>query len=84
MMTTDIVLAREMAVAGVGIAMLTHAMSETEIRCGQLQRVLPDFAIPPVVIAAMFAERRYVPARIRMFVDVMAAALKRAHPGGFA
>jgi DNA-binding transcriptional LysR family regulator len=83
MTTTDIVLAREMAVAGVGIAMLTHVMSEPEIRCGQLRRILPDFNIPPVVIAAMFAERRYVPARIRMFVDVMAETLKRAYPGGF-
>jgi DNA-binding transcriptional LysR family regulator len=81
--TTDVVLAREMAVAGVGIAMLTHVMTEPEIRGGQLRRILPNFDIPPVVIAAMFAERRYVPARIRMFVDVMAETLKRAHPGGF-
>lgn len=83
MTTTDIVLAREMAVAGVGIAMLTHVVAETEIRHGQLRRILPNFNIPPVVIAAMFAERRYVPARIRMFVDVMAQTLHRAHPGGF-
>jgi DNA-binding transcriptional LysR family regulator len=83
MTTTDVVLAREMAVAGVGIAMLTHVVSEAEIRHGHLRRILPDLYIPPVVIAAMFAERRYVPARIRMFVDVMAETLKRAHPGGF-
>lgn len=82
MTTTDITLAREMAVADVGIAMLAHVICESEIRLGRLRRVLPNFNVPPVVIAAMFAERRYVPARIRMFVEVMAETLKRVHPEG--
>ena len=83
MVTTDIILAREMAAAGVGIAMLTHVVCETEVREGLLRRVLPDWSIPPVVIAAMFPERRYVPARVRAFINCMSECLQKSHPQGF-
>ena len=82
MITTDIVLAREMAVAGVGIAMLTHVIGERESRRGRLCRVLPNWNPPPVVIAAMFPERRFVPARVRAFIDLMIESLGRHYPEG--
>jgi DNA-binding transcriptional LysR family regulator len=78
--TTDIILARELALAGLGIAMLTHVICEEEVRQGRLQRVLPNWDVPAVVIAAMFPERRFVPARVRAFVDCMADALKKTPP----
>lgn len=81
--TTDIVLAREMALAGVGIAMLTHVICTRDVEAGRLRRVLPEWSIPPVVISAMFPERRYVPVRIRIFIDLLMEALRRAHPDGF-
>jgi DNA-binding transcriptional LysR family regulator len=43
-------------------------------------RVLPAFELPPVVIAAMFLERRHMPLRIRAFIDLIAQAI-RADPG---
>lgn len=82
MVMTDIVLAREMATAGVGIAMLTHVICEHEVRAGRLRRVLPNWRIPPVVIAAMFPERRHVPARVRAFLNCMSECLQRSHPQG--
>lgn len=74
--TTDIIVAREMAVAGVGIAMLTHAVCDTEVKTGRLIRVLPEWRIPPVVISAIFLERRHMPLRIRVFVDLLANAMQ--------
>lgn len=82
MVTTDIILARETAAAGVGIATLTHVICETEVREGRLRRVLPDWSIPPVVIAAMFPERRYVPARVRAFINCISECLQKSHPHG--
>jgi len=75
MITTDIMVAREMAMSGLGIAMLTHALSEPDVKSGRLMRVLPAFELPPVVIAAMFLERRHMPLRIRAFIDLMAQAI---------
>jgi len=78
--TTDIVLAREMTVAGMGIAMLTLALSAEDVRAGRLVRVLPELALPPVSISAVYLERRYMPVRIRAFIDMMAEAISSTEP----
>jgi len=79
MTTTDIMVAREMAICGLGIAMLTHAVSEADVKARRLMRLLPMCELPPVVIAAMFLERRHMPMRIRAFIDLIAQAI-RADP----
>jgi DNA-binding transcriptional LysR family regulator len=81
MITTDIMVAREMAICGLGVAILTHAVSESDMAAGRLVRVLPAWEIPPVVVAAMFLERRHMPVRIRAFIDLMAQALRDDPPG---
>lgn len=73
--TTDIVLSREMALAGMGIAMLTHALAGDDARAGRLVRVLPELDLPPVSVSAIYLERRYLPVRIRAFIDIMAEAI---------
>ena len=78
--TTDIVLAREMTLAGMGIAMLTHALSAEDVRVGRLVRVLPEVVLPPVSISAVYLERRYLPVRIRAFIDLMAESISGAEP----
>ncbi|HVY80350.1 MAG TPA: LysR family transcriptional regulator [Steroidobacteraceae bacterium] len=75
MTVSDIIAAREMAVAGIGFAMLTHAVCESEVQSGRLVRVLPDWHIPPVAISATFLERRHMPLRIRAFIDMLAQAI---------
>jgi DNA-binding transcriptional LysR family regulator len=79
--TTDIVVAREMAVAGVGLAMLTHPICEADVKAGRLIQLLPGWRIPPVVISATFLERRHMPQRIRVFIDLMVNAI-RYDPAG--
>ena len=54
MRTTDIIVAREMAVSGVGVALLTHAVCKAEVQSGRLVRLLPRWRLPPVVVGAMF------------------------------
>ena len=73
--TTDIMVAREMAIAGIGIGMLTHAVCEPDVRAGRLLRVLPQMRIDPVEIGAVFLERRHMPLRVRTFIDLLAQAV---------
>jgi DNA-binding transcriptional LysR family regulator len=78
--TTDIVLARETALAALGVAMLTQALAAEDVRAGRLVRVLPEIALPPVSISAVYLERRYLPVRIRAFIDMMAESISAAEP----
>jgi DNA-binding transcriptional LysR family regulator len=75
MTVSDIIAAREMAVAGLGFAILTHAVCEADVQAKRLMRVLPEWHIPPVEISATFLERRHMPLRIRAFIDMLAQAI---------
>ena len=76
MTVSDIITAREMVMAGVGLGILTHAVSEADVKAKRLVRVLPDWQVPPVSISATFLERRHMPARVRAFIDMLAQAIK--------
>jgi DNA-binding transcriptional LysR family regulator len=73
---SDIVIAHELAVAGVGVAMLPHAICRTDIQQGRLVQVLPNCRIAPLSPSATYLERRYVPLRIRALLDLVAAQFK--------
>ena len=45
--------------------------AEAEVKARRLVRVLPDWHIPPVPMAATFLERRHMPQRIRAFLDLI-------------
>ena len=74
--TTDIIVAREMALAHLGVAMLTEPVCAAEVQSGRLIRVLPDWPIPPVLVTAMYLERRHLPLRVRFFIDLVAQAMR--------
>jgi DNA-binding transcriptional LysR family regulator len=76
MTVSDIVTAREMIIAGVGLGILTHVMTEAEVKEKRLVRVLPDWQVPTVDLSATFLERRHMPARVRAFIDMLAHAIK--------
>jgi DNA-binding transcriptional LysR family regulator len=77
---SDIVLAQELALAGVGFAILPHAICSRDVADGKLVRVLPTWRIPPLIPAATYLERRYMPLRIRDFLDMLAVQLKQDPP----
>jgi DNA-binding transcriptional LysR family regulator len=58
----------------VGLAILPQAICSDDVRQGKLVRVLADtWQIPPLIAAATYLERRYVPLCIRALIEAMAA-----------
>ena len=57
--------------AGSGIAASSHLFTETFEEKGELVRVLPDWSLPEVTGWAVFPGRRLMPAKTRVFLDMM-------------
>lgn len=60
------------AVAGMGFAMLPNWAAQTDIRDGHLEAVLTMIAWPKLHIQAIYADRSYLPAKVRSFLDLLA------------
>jgi DNA-binding transcriptional LysR family regulator len=65
------------AVAGMGFAMLPNWAAQDDVRDGRLEAVLPNVAWPKLYIQAIYADRSYLPAKVRSFLDFLAG------PDGF-
>ena len=57
--------------AGLGIAWRSTWEVEHEVASGQLVSVLDDFAAPPNGIYAVFAQRKHLPLRVRLWIDFL-------------
>jgi DNA-binding transcriptional LysR family regulator len=64
-----------MAVSGVGLTMLPTYMVGQDLKKGRLRAVLTDFEPSPYMIAALYPDRRYLPAKVRSFLDLLADRL---------
>lgn len=64
------------AVAGFGCALVHDHAARSDVAAGSLVRVLPEFATVPQPIFAVYAHRRYVAARIRLFIDFLQEAFR--------
>lgn len=62
---------REWALAGKGLAWRSLWEVGADIAAGRLLTVLDDFAAPPVGIYAVFPQRRQLPLRVRLFIDLL-------------
>ena len=69
---TDVVVARHMALAGLGFAILPVSICQQLCADGRLVRVLPDYKIPALMVTATYPERRYMPRRVRLLLDFIA------------
>jgi DNA-binding transcriptional LysR family regulator len=65
-----------MALEGVGIAAVSDFYVHAHVQRGELQRVLPGWCLKPVSAWAVFPGRKLMPARTRVFIDAVIAALK--------
>lgn len=63
------------ALAGMGIATVTRLMSEDELRTGALVQVLPDHAIAPTPVYAVFPSGPRPSAKVRALIDHLARVL---------
>ncbi len=63
-----------MATTGVGIAASTEMFAKEYLASGELVRVLPEWSFPTVTGWAVFPGRRLMPAKTRVFLDMLQAA----------
>lgn len=67
---------REAALAGIGIAVLPSFMVAPDVAAGRLTEVLAEFRFVRLAVHAVYPGGRAVSAKIRAFVEVLAAYLK--------
>ncbi|MBA5608664.1 LysR family transcriptional regulator [Duganella sp. FT3S] len=65
-----------MARTGVGIAASTEQLALPYLQTGELVRVLPDWCFPTVTAWAVFPGRRLMPAKTRVFLDMLEASFE--------
>lgn len=60
------------AVAGMGFTMLPIWAAQNDVKGGQLETILPETVWPKLPIQAIYADRSYLPAKVRSFLDFLA------------
>ncbi|WP_116132045.1 LysR family transcriptional regulator [Tropicimonas sp. IMCC34043] len=65
---------RDMAIAGLGIALLPVFIAHEALRAGTLVRLLPELEPLPLPINAVWLPARPMPRKLRLFVDHLAQA----------
>jgi LysR family transcriptional regulator, regulator for bpeEF and oprC len=66
-----------MALNGVGIAMAPNFLFTDALATGRLREILKSWPLPGLPIHALYLARRYVPERIRLFIEYAARAFAR-------
>ena len=61
----------EWALAGQGLAWRSLWEVGADIAAGRLVTILDEFAAPPVGIHAVVPQRRHLPLRVRLFIDLL-------------
>ena len=69
--TNDRGLLLRLAVAGRGIALLTHRAVAEPLSTGALVPVLPEWVGTSTTLSVVYAERERVPPKVRVFVDAL-------------
>ncbi len=66
---------RDATVAGGGIAVMTDFMAASSCGAGELVRVLPEWAVRPTDVHAVYPARQNMPPRLTLFLDHLGKAL---------
>lgn len=69
--------ARTAAISGLGFAMLPDFIAEADLKNGNLVSVLEDYVMTGGGIFAVYPHRRYLPAKVRVFVDFLVQWFKQ-------
>ncbi|WP_245546657.1 LysR family transcriptional regulator [Leeia oryzae] len=64
-----------LACAGAGIAAVPDYFADIEVRRGALRRILPAWCLPSHTAWAVFPERKLMPVKTRVFIDMLQASL---------
>ena len=71
---------RDLAIAGLGIVSLPMFIVADPLRRGTLIRLLPDVALAPLVVSAVYPPAKPLAPKVRAFVDHLVAAMKHGPP----
>ena len=74
--TDNLMLVRDAALAGIGIAQLPEVLCEDHLRAGRLQVVLGGWEPPSIAIHALFPSRRALTPGGRTFLEMLAKAFR--------
>lgn len=69
--TDSLYVARNTALAGLGVAAVSSWTVEEDIRNGRLVALFPDWQPAPLPVHLVYPWARYYPARLRMFLQLM-------------
>ena len=75
-------LLRRAAIGGMGLCSLPAFIVADDLAAGRLERGLADHSAPRLPLSAVWASRRFVPAKVRVFVDWLAATIGDGAPSG--
>jgi DNA-binding transcriptional LysR family regulator len=76
LMTDSFEALREAATGGVGVAYLPQFVVQESLNAGALERVLPEFSLPPGLLHAVFPSRRGMVPAVRALIDALVDGLK--------
>ena len=65
------------AIAGLGVALIPDFVAKPKTECGELVTILDDFIPKGGGIYAIYPHRRYLPAKVRRFVDFLHGWFKK-------
>jgi DNA-binding transcriptional LysR family regulator len=68
--------AADAAAAGVGLTYLVSYQAAAHVAAGALVRVLTEFGRPPIPIHVVHSAGRFLPTKVRLFIDHVAADLR--------
>ncbi len=71
----------QFALEGIGIAPAPDWLAAAHVERGALKRVLPDWRLPEAIGWAVTPGRRLMPAKTRVFLEMLGARLARDLPG---
>lgn len=74
--SNSIFLVRDATLSGLGIGILPTYCLENELETGELVTVLPSYHVEPQAIHVVFPYNRYLPYRIRAFIEYLTRALE--------
>ncbi|UTH73887.1 LysR substrate-binding domain-containing protein [Chromobacterium sp. IIBBL 290-4] len=75
LMTDDMIVLRQAAIDGVGIAALPANVCHQALQDGRLRRILPQYGFPWGILHAAFPSRRGLSPAVRAFLDFIAEEL---------
>ncbi|MCC7273106.1 MAG: LysR family transcriptional regulator [Alphaproteobacteria bacterium] len=66
------------AVSGLGVTRVLSYQAEAALRAGSIRRVLAAFEPPPSPVSLAYPQGRFLPAKVRAFLDFAAPRLRRS------